>query len=120
MVLPSPPLPLQARVLRRARRRLRMHEQHHAQLLRLRPERIELPIRQLLAFDAAADGGAAQSQLPDRLVQLLGRQVGVLQRDASPCRRIDPGACAHHCAIFSFCSATSRAPARGRPNSPRR
>ena len=74
-------LSLQSRVLRRARRRLRVHEQQHAELLRLGPERIELAIGQLLTFDAAADRRAAQSQLPDGLVQLLGRKIGMLQRE---------------------------------------
>ena len=101
IVLPSPPLPLQSRVLRRAGRRLRVHEEQHAQLLRLCPERIELAIGELLAFDAAADGGAAQAQLPDRLVQLVGREVGMLQRDRGhPHEAIRVRG--DHCEIFSF------------------
>ena len=79
-MLPKPALALQAHVLGGARGGLRVHEQQHAQLLRLRPERIELAVGQLLPFDAAADGGAAQAELSDRLVQLIGREVGMLQR----------------------------------------
>ena len=57
-----------------------MHEEQDAELLRLCPERIELAVGDFLAFDAASDGGATQSQLFDALLQLIGRQVGVLQR----------------------------------------
>ena len=84
-MLPNPALSLQSRVLRGARRRLRMHEQQHAELLGLRPERIELAIGQLLPFDAATDGGAAESELLDRLLELIGRQIGMLQ-----CQRRHP------------------------------
>ena len=73
--------PLEARVLGRPRRRLRVHEEQHAELFGLRPEGIEAPVRQLLAFDAAADRGAAQSQLADGVVELLGGEIGMLQRD---------------------------------------
>jgi hypothetical protein len=45
-----------------------MHEQQDAKLLRLRPERMELPIGELLALTAAADCGASEAQLLDRLV----------------------------------------------------
>ena len=67
-------------VLRRARRVARVHEHEHAELLHFRPERIEFRRRQLLAFDAAADGGAAQPEPLDSVFQLLGRQIGKLQR----------------------------------------
>src|SRR3989449_11767700 len=39
---------------------LRMDEDHHAELLGLGPERVELRIADLRAVDAAADPGAAQ------------------------------------------------------------
>ena len=58
-----------------------MHEQHHPELLGLGPERIELSIRELLPFDAASDRGASQAQFPDRVIELFGRQIRVLQRD---------------------------------------
>src|SRR5437867_911349 len=74
-------LSLQSRVLRRARCSLWMHEQQHSELLRLSPERIELAVGELLAFDASSDGGATQSQLSDRFVQLIRRQIRVLQRN---------------------------------------
>ena len=80
MVLPSSALPLQPRVLRRPRRGLRVHEEHDAELLRLGPERIELAIGQLHALDAAADRGAAHAELLHRVIELLGRELGMLQR----------------------------------------
>src|SRR5207247_7762310 len=57
-----------------------MHEHQRAELLRLRPERIEFRQRQLLAFHAAADGGAPQPELPDPVSELLGREVRKMQR----------------------------------------
>src|SRR5213594_227758 len=71
---------LKTRILCRARCPLRMHEQQDPQLLRLCPERIELTIGDLLTFDASSDGGAAQSQFVDGFVQLVGRQIRMLQR----------------------------------------
>jgi hypothetical protein len=60
---------------------LRMDEHEHAKLLGLGPEGMELRVGQLLAVDAAADGGAAQAVLPDALLELLGGEVGMLQGD---------------------------------------
>src|SRR5207245_5232800 len=44
------------------------------------PERVELRIADLRAVDAAADPGAAQPVLLHALLELLGGEVGVLQR----------------------------------------
>ena len=51
-----------------------------AQLLRRRPERVELRVGQLLAIDAAADQRSAQPQAFDAVLQLPRREIGVLQR----------------------------------------
>src|SRR5436190_6509604 len=59
---------------------LRVDEDHHAELLGLGPERVELRIADLHAVDAAADPGAAQPVLLHALLELLGGEVGVLQR----------------------------------------
>ena len=72
---------LQSSVLRGARRGLRMHENHDPELFRLCPEWIELAIRQFLALAAASDRGPTKAQPPDRFIQLIGRQIGVLQRN---------------------------------------
>src|SRR5207247_2337812 len=61
-------------------RALRMDEDEHAELLGLGPERIELRIADLLAVDAAADAGAAQPVLLHAVLELLGGQIGILQR----------------------------------------
>ena len=58
----------------------RMQEDQDAVLLALRPERIELRIGQLEAGDAAADADAAEAELLHRMLDLLGRQFGMLQR----------------------------------------
>src|SRR5437667_7918257 len=71
---------LKTRILCGARCPLRMHEQQDPQLLRLCPERIELTIGDLLTFDTSSDGGATQSQFVDGLIQLVGRQIRMLQR----------------------------------------
>ena len=49
-------------------------------LLALGPERIELRIGQLEAGDAAADADAAEAELLHRMLDLLGGQLGMLQR----------------------------------------
>src|SRR5205823_3192852 len=59
---------------------LRVDEDHHAELLGLGPERVELRIADLRAVDAPADTGAAQPVLLDALLELLGGEVGVLER----------------------------------------
>ena len=58
-----------------------MHEQHHTEFLGLGPERIELSIGKLLPFDAAPNRGASHAELLDRVIELIGRQIRVLQRD---------------------------------------
>ncbi len=57
-----------------------MDEDHHAELLGLGPERVELRIADLLAVDATADPGAAQPVILHALLELLGGEVRVLQR----------------------------------------
>ena len=61
------------------RRALRVNEDQGAELLRLRPEWMELRIAQLHALDAAAEAAPAQPVLLHPLLELLGREVGVLQ-----------------------------------------
>src|SRR5207245_4242968 len=61
-------------------RALRVDEDERAELLGLGPERMESRIAELLAVDAAADGGAAQPVLLQTGLELLGREVRVLQR----------------------------------------
>src|SRR5262249_6514162 len=68
--------------LRRRARHLRVDEDEAAELLALRPEGMELRIADLLAVDAAADGGAAQPVLLDAFLELLGGQVGMLEGHA--------------------------------------
>src|SRR5262249_53325141 len=58
----------------------RMDEHQHAELLGLLPERVELRIRELLPFDAAADAGAAQAELLHGVLELLRGEIGMLQR----------------------------------------
>src|SRR2546427_618959 len=57
-----------------------MHKNQHSELLGLGPEGVELGVGQLVSVDVPSDGGAAQAQLLDAFLQLLGRQVGKLQR----------------------------------------
>src|SRR5262245_41052323 len=64
----------------RLRRGLRMDEYQRLQFLGFLPERIEARRGDLLAFDAAADGGADQTQLFHALFELLGGELGKLQR----------------------------------------
>ena len=70
----------QPRILCRPGRIARVHEDERAELLSLRPEGIEPRRRQLLAFDAAANRRAAQPQLRDPVFELLGGEIGKLQR----------------------------------------
>ena len=58
----------------------RVHEDQDAQLLALGPERMEPGIGQFLAGDAAAHADAAEAQLLDRMLDLLGGELGMLQR----------------------------------------
>src|SRR5437660_3235969 len=64
------------------RRALRVHENEHAELLGLGPERMELRLRQFLALDRATDRRAAQPELLHRLLELLRSEIRVLERDA--------------------------------------
>src|SRR5712671_5964096 len=52
-------------------RALRMDENQRAELFGLGPERMKFRIRQLFPIDAAADQRAAQSELLDRIFELL-------------------------------------------------
>ena len=79
MTLISPPLPFQP--LLEIWVGLRVDENQAAQLLRLGPERVKLGIGQFLAVHAAADRRAAQPELLHRVIELLGGEVRVLQRD---------------------------------------
>jgi hypothetical protein len=58
----------------------RVHEHRHLQLFGLAPERIVFLARRRFALDVAADGGPLEPELLDGIVQLLGRQIGMLQR----------------------------------------
>ena len=59
---------------------LKEHEHRHLQLFGLAPERIVFLARRRFAPNVAADGGALEAELLDGIVQLLGRQIGMLQR----------------------------------------
>src|SRR5437870_12377124 len=63
------------------RHALRMKKDRRAQFFRLRPKRIELGRSQLLTGDGVANRAAMQPELPDTFFQLLGREVGILQRN---------------------------------------
>src|SRR5262245_52341371 len=58
-----------------------MDEDERLQLFSFLPERIELGGRNLLALDAAADGGANQAKLLHAALELLGGNLRILQRD---------------------------------------
>src|SRR5438105_14495198 len=60
-----------------------MDEHERLQLLGLLPEGIELWRADLLAFDAAADGGADQIQLLHAMFKLFGGEFRELQRNRS-------------------------------------
>src|SRR6059036_743150 len=62
-------------------RALRMDEDQDAELLGLRPERVELRVGELVAGDARADGGAAEPELLHPVDELLHREVRKLERD---------------------------------------
>src|ERR1700720_1579992 len=61
-------------------RALRMNEDDDAKLLRLGPERMQLWIGKLGAVNAPADQRAAHAETLDRILQLLGGEIGVCQR----------------------------------------
>jgi hypothetical protein len=56
-----------------------VHEDEHPQLLAFRPERVEFGIGQILAGNAAGNADAAEAELFDRVLDLLGGEVGELQ-----------------------------------------
>ena len=58
-----------------------MHEDQRAELGGLGPERIVLREREILAVHVPADRGAAQAEPLDPVLELLGRQIGMLQGD---------------------------------------
>ncbi len=78
MVLVSPPLPPSLRL--ELRRSHRMDEDQTAELFGLRPDRMKLRIGELDAVDAPADRDTAQTELLDAVLDLLDREIGVLQR----------------------------------------
>src|SRR4030095_6278141 len=59
----------------------RVHDHWNAELGSLGPERVVLWRREILAVDVAADGGAAKAEPLDAVLELLGRKIGVLQRN---------------------------------------
>src|SRR5439155_20102568 len=59
---------------REVRRALRVDEDQHAELLRLRPERVELRVGELVTGHARANRGAAQSKILDAVLELLDGQ----------------------------------------------
>src|SRR5439155_24918454 len=65
----------------RAPRSLRLDDDEDAELPGLGPERLKLRVAQLLLVDAPADGRPAQPVLLDSFLQLLGREVRVLESD---------------------------------------
>jgi hypothetical protein len=65
------------------RRALRMDEQHCAEFFRLGPDGMEFRIGKILAQHAAADRSPAQALFLDRRLQLLHREIGILQWQGS-------------------------------------
>src|SRR5215475_8959430 len=57
----------------------RVHEDEHPQLFALGPERVEFRVGEILAGDAAGHADAAEAERLDRLFDLFGGQVGILQ-----------------------------------------
>src|ERR1700756_427746 len=57
-----------------------VHEDQHAQLLALGPERVEFRVRQFLPGNAAANADAAKPEFLDCVLDLLRSEVGKLQR----------------------------------------
>src|SRR5262249_14879680 len=57
----------------------RVHEDEHPQLFALGPERVEFWVGELLTGDAAGDADAAKAELLDRLLDLFGGEVRILQ-----------------------------------------
>ncbi len=61
------------------RRALGMNEEHGPELLGLGPDRMEALFREILAQNASADGGAAQTEILHRVLELRDREVRILQ-----------------------------------------
>src|SRR5215475_2407293 len=57
----------------------RVHKDEYPQLFALGPERVELRVGELLAGDAAGDADATKAERLDRLLDLCGGEVGILQ-----------------------------------------
>ena len=81
MMLPRSPRPAQRSILDDVIRTARMHDDWYTELRGLGPERIVLRQRQILTVDVSADGGTAQTEAFDAILQLLHSQIGMLQRD---------------------------------------
>ncbi len=81
IVLVSRPLPLEPAARLQFAGAERVHEYQDAELFGLGPDRVEFRVGQLLPGDAAADRQAAQPQSFDRVLELLDRQLRVLQCD---------------------------------------
>ena len=80
IVLVRRPLPPSRPLGSSSRRPEWMHEDEHAQFLALRPERMESGIGQFLAGHAAAHADAAEAELLHSVLDLLGGELGMLQR----------------------------------------
>ena len=79
-MLVSRPLPREPAGGFQFARAQRVHEDENAEFLALGPEGVEAGVGQFLAGDAAADADAAEAERLDRVFDLLGCQLGMLQR----------------------------------------
>ena len=91
MMLPRSPRPAQRALLEDVVGAARMHEDGDAELRGLRPERVVLRQREILAVDVSADRRPAQAEPLDAVLELLRRQIGMLQASSTPSRRTDAG-----------------------------
>src|SRR5207248_8969278 len=57
----------------------RVHEDEHPQLFALGPERVEFRVGEILASDTAGHADAAEAERLDRVLDLCGGEVGILQ-----------------------------------------
>ena len=57
----------------------RVHEDEHTQLFTFSPERVELRVGKFFAGDAATNANAAEAEGFDRLIDLFGCEVRILQ-----------------------------------------
>ena len=80
MMLPRSPRPPNAPSLDDVGRAARVHEDQRAELGGLGPERVVFRQREIFAVHVPADRGAAQAEPLDAVLELLGRQIGMLQR----------------------------------------